>query len=201
MRSARPTGMALLAIPAAAAAAALLGPTAAAAAPLETTPLETTPLETTPSKTAVQIKDFAFSGKVAQVRVGETVTWVNRGATPHLAKSTAAPVAFASPKLAAGESWSFTFTKPGTYAYVCKLHPKMKATVVAAPAVVEEKVEQVVATDATAAAIDTEGGRGTLLLFGSLGFVLLLGVAGRAMPGLHTEPQTEPPPEQPADPE
>lgn len=108
----------------AAAAALCLGPlagAAAAAAPSEE------------AKASVQISDAGFA-KVAAVQVGDKITLVNKGTKPHLAAAKG-PVAFASPKLAAGASWAYTFTKPGTYTVVCKLHPTMKPTViVAAPA-------------------------------------------------------------------
>jgi plastocyanin len=83
---------------------------------------------------AVQIKDFAFPGKAHEVKVGDTITWTNGGKAAHVAASLTAPAKFKSPKLAAGDSWSFTVPKPGTYEYACALHPKMKATVVALPA-------------------------------------------------------------------
>jgi plastocyanin len=37
-------------------------------------------------------------------------------------------VAFDSKSIAAGQSWTLTPPKPGEYAYVCALHPAMKAT-------------------------------------------------------------------------
>lgn len=172
-----------------------LGPLAAAAA--------ASPHDET--KAAVQIKDFSFA-KVAKVQVGDTVTWVNKGAKPHLAATTKAPVAFSSPKLAAGESWSFKITKPGTYAYVCKLHPDMKATIVAAPTTKAAKGDTVMAAatkpagsaapaaeaqeveiEATAAEVDTEGGRSALIMIGSLAAVLCLGLLARGMPSSREE--------------
>jgi choline dehydrogenase-like flavoprotein len=55
---------------------------------------------------------------------------------PHDATTTSAPVAFHSPQLSNGQSWSYTFRTAGTYAYYCSVHPDMRATivVVAAPA-------------------------------------------------------------------
>jgi plastocyanin len=37
---------------------------------------------------------------------------------------------FKSPDLAKDESWSHTFTKPGTYAYHIKQHPEAKGKIV-----------------------------------------------------------------------
>jgi plastocyanin len=102
--------------------------------PLGVSPATAAPTAPGESGRSLVIKDFAFSQKSVRVTVGDTVTWLNTGRTAHVAKARKAPVTFASPTLAAGESWSYTFTKPGTYAYVCTLHPTMKATVVALPA-------------------------------------------------------------------
>jgi plastocyanin len=35
--------------------------------------------------------------------------------------------------LSTGQSYSFTFTKPGAYAYLCTIHPFMTATVTVTP--------------------------------------------------------------------
>ncbi|NBH05287.1 plastocyanin/azurin family copper-binding protein, partial [Amycolatopsis sp. SID8362] len=39
-----------------------------------------------------------------------------------------------SPQLSAGQSWSYTFRQPGTYAYYCSVHPDMRASVTVLPA-------------------------------------------------------------------
>lgn len=51
------------------------------------------------------------------VRVGDTVTWMQHDEAPHDVVTTSAPVAFRSPRLSAGQSWSYTFRQPGTYQY------------------------------------------------------------------------------------
>lgn len=38
-----------------------------------------------------------------------------------------------SAALATGQSYSYTFTKPGTYSYLCTIHPFMTATVTVTP--------------------------------------------------------------------
>jgi plastocyanin len=75
----------------------------------------------------VSIKNFAFDPPNATVAPGTTVTWVNNDQVPHTA--TADDGAFDSGTLQPGQSYSFTFDKPGTYAYHCNIHPYMTATV------------------------------------------------------------------------
>ena len=57
---------------------------------------------------------------VITVRVGDTVTWENRGNTWHNAR--AEDGSWASPNLAPGQSYSRAFTEPGEHRYVCSLH-------------------------------------------------------------------------------
>src|SRR5215208_3009972 len=75
----------------------------------------------------VSIKNFAFDPPNATVAPGTTVTWVNNDQVPHTA--TANDGAFDSGTLQPGQSYSFAFDKPGTYAYHCNIHPYMTATV------------------------------------------------------------------------
>lgn len=84
---------------------------------------------------AVTIADFAFSPPMLTITAGDTVTWTNEDAVAHTA--TSATGAFDSGDLAQGSSFSFTFTTPGTYAYICSPHPEMTGQIVvqaAAPA-------------------------------------------------------------------
>ena len=60
--------------------------------------------------------------------VNSTVTWVNNDVAPHTVTATGG--SFNSGNLDSGQSWSFTFTTPGTYTYYCSYHPWMKGTVV-----------------------------------------------------------------------
>ena len=79
----------------------------------------------------VQIKTFAFTPKVLTVTPGTTVTWANADEEPHTV--TAVGGAFHSAALDTGNKYSFTFSKPGSYTYFCRLHPQMTATVVVRP--------------------------------------------------------------------
>ena len=71
------------------------------------------------------------------IRVGETVKWVNGGATVHSVSTTAANAqilddasipkgaqAFDSGFIPPGGDFSYTFTVPGTYRYFCLPHEK-----------------------------------------------------------------------------
>jgi plastocyanin len=78
----------------------------------------------------VSIKDLAFQPQTVTVNVGDTVKWknvdaANYGNIPHTVTSgtnCAPDGGWDSPKLLLAQSFSFTFSTPGTYPYFCKLH-------------------------------------------------------------------------------
>lgn len=82
----------------------------------------------------VMMANYAFSPATLTVHVGDTVTWMQHDQAPHDATTTSAPVSFHSPQLSDGQSWSYTFRTPGTYAYYCSVHPDMRASVTVLPA-------------------------------------------------------------------
>jgi plastocyanin len=57
------------------------------------------------------------------------VNWVNQDDEPHTVVAAADRV-FKSAALDTGESFAFTFMKPGRYEYFCSLHPHMTGTIV-----------------------------------------------------------------------
>ena len=80
------------------------------------------------STAEVKIDNFSFGPATLTVAVGTTVTWTNRDDIPHTVVSD--DKVFKSKVLDTDEKFSFTFTKPGTYAYFCSIHPKMTGKVV-----------------------------------------------------------------------
>jgi plastocyanin len=83
--------------------------------------------------TGVTIKNFLFAPRAITVHVGDSVSWTNQDSAPHTA--TANDGSFDTGQLAKGKSGSHTFTKAGTFAYICSIHPSMKGTVTVAAAV------------------------------------------------------------------
>jgi amicyanin len=78
---------------------------------------------------AVSIDNFTFTPQTLTVKAGTTVTWTNRDDIPHTVAS--ASNAFAkSQALDTDDSYSFTFTTPGTYQYFCYIHPRMVGSIV-----------------------------------------------------------------------
>jgi len=78
-----------------------------------------------------KIDNFTFAPARLTVKAGATVTWRNEDDIPHTVTSTTQ--LFKSKALDTEDSFSFTFTEPGTYQYFCSLHPRMTATVVVDP--------------------------------------------------------------------
>jgi len=78
----------------------------------------------------ISIKEYMFMPATLNVTTGAKVTWVNHDDVPHTIVDT--DKAFHSAALDTDDTYSFTFTKPGTYHYFCTLHPKMVATIVVA---------------------------------------------------------------------
>ena len=77
---------------------------------------------------AVYIDNFAFAPAKLTVPAGSTVTWTNRDEEPHTV--VANDGSFHSPGMGSQATFSFTFSKAGTFDYVCSIHPFMRATVV-----------------------------------------------------------------------
>ncbi len=76
----------------------------------------------------VTMRNIEYDKNIINVKVGETVTWVNEDAVSHTA--TADDGSFNTQLLAQGEKASVTFTKKGSYPYHCTVHPNMRGTVV-----------------------------------------------------------------------
>ncbi|HEY8298476.1 MAG TPA: cupredoxin family copper-binding protein [Candidatus Baltobacteraceae bacterium] len=82
----------------------------------------------------VHIKDFKFSPATLHVAAGDTVVFVNDDSEAHTATSLTR--AFDSGGLDTNDRWQHRFAKPGSYSYICALHPYMKgAILVSAPTV------------------------------------------------------------------
>lgn len=77
---------------------------------------------------AVSIQNFAFAPANLTVKVGTEVTWTNADEDPHTVVAKGGQ--FKSEVLQTGATYTFTFTTPGTYEYLCSIHPFMTATVV-----------------------------------------------------------------------
>jgi plastocyanin len=89
-----------------------MGPAAAADAPKAATH-------------SVAIDGTAFQPAMLAVKVGDSITWVNRDPFPHTVTS---PPAASIPRNRTGQVLKYTAAKKGEFAYVCTLHPTMKAT-------------------------------------------------------------------------
>jgi plastocyanin len=76
---------------------------------------------------SIAIRESLYLPSPFVVARGTTVTWTNEDALPHTA--TATDGAFDSGYLGQGDSYSLTFDAPGTFAYFCAYHPRMRATI------------------------------------------------------------------------
>jgi plastocyanin len=61
--------------------------------------------------------------------VGTQVVWTNTTDAPHTVTSDTAGVFGTTGNLTTNQTFMFTFTTPGTFAYHCNIHPYMKATI------------------------------------------------------------------------
>jgi len=84
----------------------------------------------TQAAVSVKIENFAYIPREVDIAVGDTVTWQNADDVPHTATSRDDPQVFDSGPLDTDDTFSFTFSKPGKYAYYCKVHPHMTGVVV-----------------------------------------------------------------------
>lgn len=104
-------------------------PTATAIPTVAPTPTSAAPagsvVEVSMSRSGVYT--LFFAPQTVTISVGTTVTWTNRTSISHTVTSDdgkSFDSGMANP-ITAGMTFSFKFTKPGTYKYHCALHPEM----------------------------------------------------------------------------
>lgn len=129
-------------------------PPTTTSAPTTTSTQTSTPTDTSTSTSQTQtqppgrdpvtwdltVADNSFPGGSITIRTGDTVRWTHTGNNPHSVTSAAAGFdshpdcnSFADAALgncmANGETFEFTFTSDGTFAYRCKIHGAMTGTI------------------------------------------------------------------------
>ena len=81
----------------------------------------------------IVIQNFHFLPPTLTVAAGTAVTWSNHDEEPHNvvnAPDAGQPRLFRSQAIDGGDKYTFVFDKPGTYKYICAVHPHMQGTVV-----------------------------------------------------------------------
>lgn len=101
----------------------------AAMAPMTAMTAASTTSATGVTHVRVAIQNYAFSPSALTITQGTTVTWTNYDSAPHTVTVSSGPVKFSSTMLQQGQSFSYTFTALGKYAYYCAVHPDMMASV------------------------------------------------------------------------
>jgi plastocyanin len=87
------------------------------------------PAAPAPTSTSVLIQNFAFVPAMVRVKVGDTIIWMQNDSAPHNIKSSDG--SFDSQAvLSRGQTFSHTFTKKGTFTYICGIHPSMQGAVI-----------------------------------------------------------------------
>jgi plastocyanin len=79
----------------------------------------------------VQIHNFKFEPANITIAEGESVQFVNLDEEPHTA--TATDGSFNSKALDTNQTWNYTATKPGSFPYICSIHPFMKGMLTVVP--------------------------------------------------------------------
>jgi amicyanin len=79
----------------------------------------------------IHIKNFSFGPASLKVKAGTAVTWINDDEEPHNVVNIGQPTRlFRSGGMDGDDRYSFTFDEPGTYQYICSVHPYMHGEVV-----------------------------------------------------------------------
>ena len=81
----------------------------------------------------VRIVEFEFKPKTVTVKPGTKVTWTNEDTNIHDVKDTSPLATPVSQEMSKGHTFSITYAQPGSYTYVCGIHPYMTGTVEVVP--------------------------------------------------------------------
>jgi uncharacterized protein (TIGR03118 family) len=81
-----------------------------------------------PQQAAASIMNFAFAPPTLTITAGSQVQWTNQDAAAHTVVADRG--GFSSSTLQHNQTYSQTFSSPGTYSYHCSIHPFMQGTIV-----------------------------------------------------------------------
>ncbi len=99
---------------------------AASNSPPPTVPAATTP--PTDAAVAIDMKDIKYVPAKASAKVGQTVRWTNSDPVAHTVTATSGSD-IDSGTINANDTYEAKFTRAGTVAYFCEIHPNQKGTV------------------------------------------------------------------------
>lgn len=111
------------------------GGAAPTSTPTPAPPAATAPSTPSATATSAAVKIVEVNGKYAfnpatlTVKVGTQVVWTNTSDAPHTVTSDTAGVFGTTGNIIQNQTFMFTFSTPGTFAYHCNIHPYMKATI------------------------------------------------------------------------
>jgi len=80
------------------------------------------------SGNVISIENNAFNPSSLTVKVGDTVTWINKDSYAHTVKGKNGE--FDSGNIASGATFSFKFDKEGTIDYICGIHTFMTGKII-----------------------------------------------------------------------
>jgi plastocyanin len=121
------------------------GALAGCSAQASSSPMAPTSASSAPAAPVINLSSLMFNPSTTTVPVGTTVTWRNDEPITHTVtsgryegvdkttglRSEQYPDGAFNAKLQGkGKTFSFTFTKPGSYTYYCDIHQGMNATIV-----------------------------------------------------------------------
>ena len=78
--------------------------------------------------TDVAIQGMAFAPATITIAAGDSVRWTNADGAPHTA--TFRDAGLDTGRLNRGDTGALSFDTPGTYDYVCAIHPSMRGQVI-----------------------------------------------------------------------
>ena len=81
----------------------------------------------------VRISNFEFKPRKILVKPGTKVTWTNDDTQIHDVKDTSPLANPPGPPMPKGDTFAITYAQPGSYSYVCEIHPYMTGTVEVVP--------------------------------------------------------------------
>jgi plastocyanin len=76
----------------------------------------------------ISIQSFQFVPAILTVKAGTAITWINHDEEPHNVVSPER--VFRSKAIDGGEKFTVVLDKPGTYNYLCAVHPHMRGEIV-----------------------------------------------------------------------